>query len=268
MTLFYPDLSKDNPGYHLSPDLPATIAKYSHGNHFYDSQFHNFRKQAHDLDIPFGGYHWLNRGNAIEQARYALTDVPMMLDVEDMPGNTGYSGSNTVDDIQTFVIAYRQYGGVCNFVYLPRWYWHDHMGAPDLTPLVNLGLFLVASEYRAYSDTNWPTEYGNMSPYVWQYTDNFNGVDMNAVKDTSTGFENRFFGGSMSASTDKMITAFMGGFPQDADGTSIEPVKWRQRDEKWQQDVLAALTAINTKLDTLQSPVTGDVNVTGTLHIG
>jgi hypothetical protein len=76
-------------------------------------------------------------------------------------------------------------------VYLPHWWWQDHLGSPSLQPLADLGLALVSSAYPAagYSSTGvgW-NGYGGMSPSIWQYTDKqmFNGVpvDFNAYRGT------------------------------------------------------------------------------------
>ena len=35
--------------------------------------------------------------------------------------------------ILSFVHQWRQRGGVVHVVYLPHWYWEEHLGSPDLT---------------------------------------------------------------------------------------------------------------------------------------
>ena len=107
-----------------------------------------------------------------------------------------------MNDILDFVKAYRALGGTCHLVYLPRWYWLT-MGSPDLTPLVDAGLHLVASEYRPLGyGPLWPSTYGHMNPEEWQYTDALpyggGSVDFNAYKGTVQQYIQLAKGDSMS----------------------------------------------------------------------
>jgi hypothetical protein len=56
-------------------------------------------------------------------------------------------------------------------------------------------------------------------------------------------------GGDMSAQSDAIIKAWSVGVPTAADGSSVEPVKWRVRDEAWQAQVTATLAALAAKVD-------------------
>lgn len=177
MTIFFPDVSHYDidRGVTLEPNTVAVIAKSTHGTLFCDSGYPVFRAQASRVGAYFAVYHWLNHGNGVAQGRYCASIVgrtPVMVDVEDTPTNSGYSGTNTVADVVDFAIAHRAAGGICRLVYLPHWYWQDHMGSPSLTPLRDNGLALVSSSYTSYSDTGpgWDA-YGGLSPVQWQYSD-------------------------------------------------------------------------------------------------
>jgi hypothetical protein len=67
---------------------------------------------------------------------------------------------------------------------------------------------LVASDYRAYSDTDWPKPYGGMEPAIWQYTDNelYNGyhIDMNAFKGSVGEYAALIYGNSSSTVEENM----------------------------------------------------------------
>lgn len=53
----------------------------------------------------------------------------------------------------------------------------------------------------------------------------------------------------MSVQSDQTIEAWRTGMPTAADGRPVEPVRWRIRDETWQQQVMQALTAIAARVD-------------------
>lgn len=204
MTIFFPDVSVYNQGDPVLPGTVVVVARATLGSSYADPAYENFKAQANAVGAFFVAYHWLNHNGWVGQAEWAYQrvgpDTPLMLDCEDMPGNTGYAGALTVNDILGFVTAYRQLGGICNLVYLPHWYWQGHMGGPDLTPLVKAGLHLVASEYRTYDDKKWPTAYGSMNVEEWQYTDNmpygWAHVDFNAYQGTVDQFKRLAMGES------------------------------------------------------------------------
>lgn len=195
MTIYFPDVSWYNRGAKIQPGTVALIARATLSTSYADPSYADFKQQASNVGAFFVAYHWLNHGNVVQQAIWAhnhIGDTPLMIDAEDMPGNSGYNGPITVADLRTFTTAYRAAGGTVNLVYLPHWYWSGHMGSPDLTPLVNAGLHLIASEYRPYSDNNWPAAYGHMNPEEWQYTNALpyggQAVDFNAYKGSIAEF--------------------------------------------------------------------------------
>lgn len=195
-TIFYPDLSGFDKSVHVEPNTTIVVARATLSTSIADTEYLRFKQEAAQQGAFFAAYHWMNHGNTVKQAAWVYAhvgSVPLMLDVEDVAGNTGFSGSVTIDDVLGFLTAYRAMGGVCYLAYLPRWYWSDHMGSPDLTPLGNAGLHLVSSAYAAYSDTGlgWQP-YGGLTPVAWQYTDQLlystGLVDFNAFKGTVQDF--------------------------------------------------------------------------------
>jgi len=184
MTIFFPDLS-----HYKAPSLNGAVAlitKATQGTSFVDSTYAGFRQEASKLGIPFAGYHWIDTSDLGAQAANAfraMDSIPCMWDAE--------AAGATIPRLVDLTKRYRALGGNPRMVYLPHWWWQDHLGSPSLQPLADLGLVLVSSAYPAagYSDTGvgW-NSYGGMSPTIWQYTDAqlFNGVsvDFNAFKGT------------------------------------------------------------------------------------
>jgi hypothetical protein len=187
MTIFFSDVSHydRDAGRQIPDGDQVVIAKSTHGTRFIDPAYTYHRDVAKARGIYFTSYHWLNHGNGAGQAQYCwqqIGRVPVMVDAEDMSGNTGYNGPIAVGDIVNFIVELRSLGSVSNLVYLPRWYWADHMGSPDLTPLVNLGVGLVSSNYTSYSDSGpgWVGYGGYTSVAQWQFTST--PMDRNAFK--------------------------------------------------------------------------------------
>ncbi|MEU0505465.1 hypothetical protein [Nocardia sp. NPDC005998] len=82
----------------------------------------------------WGGYVYCRVNTAPEVeadavAAYADTTVPIQIDYEDL------TGTPTLADLLARVDALTARGFKLLPVYLPRWYWRDHMGSPDLTGL-------------------------------------------------------------------------------------------------------------------------------------
>jgi hypothetical protein len=184
VTIFFPDLS-----HYKVPSLTGAVAlitKATQGTSFVDLAYAGFQQQASKLGIPFAGYHWIDTSDLGAQAANAyrvMGNTPCMWDAE--------AAGATVPRIVDLTKRYRALGGNPRLVYLPHWWWQDHLGSPSLQPLADLGLALVSSAYPAagYTETGigW-NGYGGMSPAIWQYTDAqlFNGVrvDFNAFKGT------------------------------------------------------------------------------------
>jgi hypothetical protein len=184
VTIFFPDLS-----HYKVPSLTGAVAlitKATQGTSFVDLAYAGFQQQASKLGIPFAGYHWIDTSDLSAQAVNAyriMGNTPCMWDAE--------AAGATVPRLVDLTKRYRALGGNPRMVYLPHWWWQDHLGSPSLQPLADLGLALVSSAYPAagYTETGvgW-NSYGGVSPTIWQYTDKqmFNGVavDFNAFKGT------------------------------------------------------------------------------------
>lgn len=194
MTIFFPDLS-----HYKTPSLDGAVAlitKATQGTSFVDSTYGSFRADAIRRGIPFAGYHWIDTSDLGAQAANAyriMGNTPCMWDAE--------ASGATVARIVDITKQYRALGGNPRLVYLPHWWWQDHLGSPSLQPLADLGLGLVSSAYPAagYSETGvgW-NGYGGVTPVIWQYTDKqpFNGwnVDFNAYKGTVDSLRTLFNG--------------------------------------------------------------------------
>lgn len=185
MTIYYPDISSFQGAISLKGTV-AVCAKVTEGTGWADPQFAGAVGRAHAAGAwPFA-YHFLHAGNPAGQAGWChahAAGLPLMLDFE--PSGASKPG---MPDATGFIDTFRQLGGVCNLVYLPRWYWQQ-IGSPALGAFTQRKMGLVSSAYTSYSDSGsgW-AGYGGMTPSIWQYTDHqpFNGqqVDFNAFKGT------------------------------------------------------------------------------------
>lgn len=204
MTIYFPDISHFQAGLKIQPKTVAVIAKATEGTTYADPSYADFKSQAHAVGAVFLAYHFLWSGTPAE-AKWAFQRVgktPLMIDAENPKVKT------TVKMILSFVTEYRKLGGVVHMVYLPRWYWQNNLGSPDLRPLAKAGLQLVSSNYTTYSDKGpgW-NAYGNVTPIQWQYSDNFvyggKHVDFNAFKGTAAQFQNVITTGTINPPTPK-----------------------------------------------------------------
>ncbi len=194
VTIWFPDVSNYTP-VPIQAGTVVVIARATLSSSYADPHYQTFKRQAGDVGAFFCAYHWLNHGNIQAQAQWAyghVGDTSLMLDCEDVAGNTGYAGAITTGDIMSFVDTYRALGGTIHMIYLPHWYWQDTMGSPSLSFFPKYDLYLCASEYRAYSDTNWPAAYGGVAPTQWQYTDSYvyggQACDFNAYRGDVDGY--------------------------------------------------------------------------------
>lgn len=173
----YPDVSRYTPNVDLTPYAGvcarAGMSDGSDTNHpadMHDPSFAVYQQRAKDAGKLFTGYHWPNHGNAkaCAQRYFSIAGtVPAMIDGEDVAGNSGYNGPLTVQDFLDFHDELAALGGSTWGAYLPQWYWSGHMGKPNLIPIQDAGMALVASNY---STSTFPGPYGGVQPLVWQHT--------------------------------------------------------------------------------------------------
>lgn len=190
-TIYYADIASFEAGFPFT-GMPIAMVKATQSTNYVNPDYTPAKARAAKAGAYFCAYHFLTAGNAIAQAQFAFAHVgktiPLMLDWETTVGS-----SPSVKDAQAFVTEYKALGGKVVLLYLPKWYWQD-LGSPSLSWFAGQGMFLVSSDYQAYTDDGpgW-TGYGGMSVKVWQFssTRSVNGylVDLNAFKGTKAQFE-------------------------------------------------------------------------------
>jgi GH25 family lysozyme M1 (1,4-beta-N-acetylmuramidase) len=199
MTIFYPDVSSYQAGISFAGCVIAMV-KATESTGYTNPDYAPAKVRAADAGAYFCAYHFLHAGNGAGQASYAHgvvgSDVPLMIDCEPTYNANGtIASAPQISDAADFINEYRALGGKTYLLYLPHWYWAGDLGQVPLTPVIDLGMLLVSSDYTAYSDTGpgWAA-YGGMTPAVWQYTSSatLNGVtnvDMNAYQGTPADFQ-------------------------------------------------------------------------------
>lgn len=252
VTLKFPDVSHHNAPLSLL-GASAVIAKATEGATFRDPYYVNFRAQAVAMKVPFMGYHWVNTDSIAGQARNAFAVMgatPCMWDAE--------AAGVTVPRLVDLTNQYRGLGGVVHMVYLPHWWWHDHMGAPDLSPLSKLGLNLVSSNYTTYTDSGpgW-APYGGMAPVQWQYSDNtpFNGkpLDFNAYKGTAEQYQALISGGTVALTKADVDAVVAGVFEHIINAVSQGYSQPFSEYVKWIHQNNLDIASLNSKLDRIMA---------------
>jgi peptidoglycan hydrolase-like protein with peptidoglycan-binding domain len=208
MTIFYPDVSSYQTGISFAGCVIAMV-KATENTNYHNPDYAAAKTRAANAGAYFCAYHFLHAGNGAGQAQYAFgvvgANVPLMIDFEPAYNANGtIASAPQISDAVAFINEYRALGGKVYLLYLPHWYWQGNLGQAALTPVINLGMLLVSSDYTGYSDTGpgWAS-YGGMTPLVWQYTSTatLNGVvnvDMNAYKGTVSDFEAQVTTGAAS----------------------------------------------------------------------
>lgn len=210
MTTQFPDISEWTPV--SLRGAPMALARATISN-VKDTHWDSNVADALMNNIPLWAYCFLNSGklgvSPEAQAEFAFSVVgsrPTMLDHEPNRGQCA-----TFDESLRWIDRFRALGGICHLDYLPKWAWGNPagvngLGKPDLQPLADRDMLLVASNYTTYSDTGagWNSYYtGCPVPVVqWQFTSTFvfNGVqvDWNAFKGTVEEYSQTIQGGDMS----------------------------------------------------------------------
>jgi peptidoglycan hydrolase-like protein with peptidoglycan-binding domain len=199
MTIFYPDVADYQAGISFSGCVIAMV-KATENNNYTNPDYAAAKVRAANAGAYFCAYHFLHAGNGAGQASYAYSRVgsgiPLMIDCEPTYNSNGtIASAPQISDAVDFINEYRALGGTVHLLYLPHWYWQGNLGQVSLSPVIDLGMLLVSSDYTGYSDTGpgWAS-YGGMTPLIWQYTSTatLNGVsnvDMNAYQGTLADFQ-------------------------------------------------------------------------------
>jgi peptidoglycan hydrolase-like protein with peptidoglycan-binding domain len=208
MTIFYPDVSDYQAGISFTGCVIAMV-KATENNNYTNPDYAAAKGRAADAGAYFCAYHFLHAGNGAGQASYAYarvgSGIPLMIDFEPTYNSNGtIASAPQISDAVDFVNEYRALGGTVYLLYLPHWYWQGNLGQASLSPVIDLGMLLVSSDYTGYSDTGpgW-SSYGGMTPLIWQYTSSasLNGVsnvDMNAYQGTLADFQAQVSSGAQT----------------------------------------------------------------------
>jgi len=208
MTIFYPDVSDYQAGISFSGCVIAMV-KATENNNYTNPDYAAAKVRAASAGAYFCAYHFLHAGNGAGQASYAYSrvggGVPLMIDCEPTYNSNGtIASAPQISDVVAFVNRYRALGGTVHLLYLPHWYWQGNLGQASLSPVTDLGMLLVSSDYTGYSDTGpgWAA-YGGMTPLIWQYTSTaaLNGVskvDMNAYQGSLADFQAQVSSGAQT----------------------------------------------------------------------
>jgi peptidoglycan hydrolase-like protein with peptidoglycan-binding domain len=201
MTIFYPDVADYQAGISFSGCVIAMV-KATENIDYTNPDYAAAKVRAANAGAYFCAYHFLHAGNGAGQASYAYSRVgsgiPLMIDFEPTYNSNGtIASAPQISDAVDFINEYRALGGTVHLLYLPHWYWQGNLGQVSLSPVIDLGMLLVSSDYTGYSDNGpgWAA-YGGMTPAIWQYTSSaaLNGVsnvDMNAYQGTLADFQSQ-----------------------------------------------------------------------------
>jgi GH25 family lysozyme M1 (1,4-beta-N-acetylmuramidase) len=153
------------------------MAKVTEGTTYVDPTFGGFRDAAKAEKLLFAGYHFLRSdSDGAAQGRFCVSklgdkSIPIMIDVE-----SEGSSHPQISHIRGFINGVRDAGGNVSLMYVPHWYWEQHMGSPNLTGLPRL----VASNYvtgHDYASKLYPGDnsakwfaYGGQMPTILQFS--------------------------------------------------------------------------------------------------
>jgi peptidoglycan hydrolase-like protein with peptidoglycan-binding domain len=276
MTIFYPDVSSYQAGISFAGCVIA-VAKATEGTDYINPDYGPAKVRAANAGAYFCAYHFLHAGDGASQASYAYgavgSEVPLMIDCEaEYNSNGTLASAPQVTDVVDFVNEYRALGGKTYLLYLPHWYWQGDMGSASLTPVIDLGMLLVSSDYTTYSDTGpgW-APYGGMTPVIWQYTSSatlngVNNVDFNAYMGTLADFEAQVTTGA--APTDGGQAPAEPTLTEGDSGAAVQTLQTRLNvwganltvDGDFGPDTLAAVKAFQTEqkltVDGIVGPLT------------
>jgi GH25 family lysozyme M1 (1,4-beta-N-acetylmuramidase) len=188
--LFYPDISSDQGAMDLS-GVHAVCIKHTEGTYYVNPDYDAQVAKAESANAFVFAYHFLTDEDPAAQAKYCFdhvgSKVAVMADVETQ---TQTGSKPTLEQNVEFIQAFRKLGGIIHVNYLPHWYWSSVWESPDLTPLKDLAMVLVSSNYSPVSEGEGWEPYGGWTPTIWQYSDdvplNGENVDFNVFLGSGT----------------------------------------------------------------------------------
>jgi Glycosyl hydrolases family 25 len=212
VTLFGTDVANVNFGGEDDPDLDAVAAfvnalpgegfswlefKATQGSNFIDPCWETAYQTAQAINFPIVAYHYIDESDATAQAQNAASvpaafDVGWMFDWEDGGGD----GTNLNAVYEAFITA----GLKVVLIYPPDWYWAGTGQTPDLSVypvgIVSSDFPDADADYASNLYTavggddgaGWQ-DYANISPVIWQFTDNAIIAGINVDADAFVGTE-------------------------------------------------------------------------------
>lgn len=179
MTLWGIDISSWQAGIDLDQvareGFSAVIAKATEGENYRSPEYATQKTGALRNGLRFMAYHYVNAdaAPAAQVASFARTEpdrgVPVMLDHE--------LNSGGVEILRAVHAEFVAHGYRVALLYLPRWYWRAHIGAPDLSGLPPLMASAYGTDQPGYASALYPgdhapgwNDYGGNHVAILQFT--------------------------------------------------------------------------------------------------
>ncbi|RJO75865.1 hypothetical protein D5S18_13930 [Nocardia panacis] len=150
------------------------LVKATQGSDYVSPQYSTQRDATLATGMFFGTYHYVSQEDAgIQVDNHERVEpnrsYPVMLDHE--------AGSGDISTLRAVCAEFQSRAYRVNLVYLPQWYWRDHIGSPDLTGLPPLaasnyvnGTGYASVLYPGDDDYRW-TGYGGNTVAILQFSD-------------------------------------------------------------------------------------------------
>ncbi|MGW5267274.1 glycoside hydrolase family 25 protein [Rhodococcus sp. NPDC003994] len=168
------------------------IAKATEGDSYTNPEYVRQRDGARANGLAFCAYHYVqakpSAAAQVDRFERAEPDknVPVMLDHE--------HGSGGVDVLRAVHTEFVRRGHRVVLTYLPRWYWAEHIGKPDLTGLPPLMASDYGPERAGYASVIYPgdqdrgwTGYGGLNVSILQFSQKGRVAGMNVDVDAFRG---------------------------------------------------------------------------------
>lgn len=224
-------------------------------------------RKAREAGLLVAAYHYVNGsdvgGQLANIKAMVSADTPVILDVE--------AGAGSIASIRALNAALNEAGYRTPLIYIPRWYWRDHMGSPDLSGL-------PPNWHSAYPDNvvrrkEAFVDYRPNGPDLRPTFPSFGGISTEVSQFTSSLAVANYPGGRIDGNayrgTREQLAALLGGQEDDMQlsdrmenawgGTPTLEEVFRYIDLRTAEAAEAGAAA-NTKLDALLGRQQGDVD--------